>query len=173
MAVQIIIDGYNLIRRYPPLAEIELREFSQGREKLLQWLAEYRRTNPLPMTVVFDGGRGGGTREEHDRYRGIKITYSPLGQTADDIIKRLVWKNPSQSMVVSSDQELVHYCRAQGSGAMGSLEFASRINANLQSKEGFSSKDEDEEPLNSHKKKGLSHRPSKRKKQERRLWEKI
>jgi len=173
MAVQIIIDGYNLIRLYPPLAQVELREFSQGREKLLQWLADYRRTSPLPMTVVFDGGRGGGDREGHDLYRGIKITYSPLGQTADDIIKRLVRKNPVQSMVVSSDLELVNYCRAQGSGAMGSIEFASRVNAKLKSEEDYSPEDEEEEPLNSHKRKGVAHRLSKRKKRERRLWEKI
>jgi uncharacterized protein len=173
MAVQIIIDGYNLIRQYPPLAQVELREFSQGREKLLQWLADYRRTSALPLTVVFDGGRGGGDREEHDLYRGIKIIYSPLGQTADDIIKRLVRKNPAQSMVVSSDLELVNYCRALGSGAMGSLEFASRVNAKLKNKEDYSPKDEDEEQGNTRKRKGAAYKLSKRKKKEQRLWEKI
>ena len=171
--LQIIIDGYNLIRQYPPLAQVELREFSRGREKLLQWLADYRRISPLPMTVVFDGGRGGGAREEHDLYRGIKITYSPLGQTADELIKRLVRKNPAQSMVVTSDLELANCCRLQGSGAMGSLEFAARVNAKLNSQKEYSPKDEEEETSNSKKRKGLSHRPSKRKKKERRLWEKI
>ena len=141
MAVQVIIDGYNLIRLYQPLARVELRDFSQGREKLLHWLAEYRRTKPLSMMVVFDGGQGGGFSEEHDLYKGIKITYSPLGQTADDIIKRLVRKNPAQSLVVSSDLELVNYCRSQGAGAMGSLEFASRVNAKLEGGENFAAKD--------------------------------
>lgn len=173
MAVQIIIDGYNLIRLYEPLARVELRDFSQGREKLLHWLAEYRRTKPLPMTVVFDGGQGGRFSEEHDLYKGIKITYSPLGETADDIIKRLVRKNPAQSMVVSSDLELVTYCRSQGAGAMGSLEFASRVNAKLEGSESFAVPDKDEETLTPRKKKGVSHRISKRKKQETRFWNKI
>ena len=173
MAVQVIIDGYNLIRLYQPLARVELRDFSQGREKLLHWLAEYRRTKSLSMTVVFDGGQGGGFSEEHDLYKGIKITYSPLGQTADDIIKRLVRKNPAQSLVVSSDLELVNYCRSQGAGAMGSLEFASRVNAQLEGDENFAAKDEAEETLSSRKKKGLSHRISKRKKRETRFWDKI
>ena len=173
MAVQIIIDGYNLIRLYQPLARVELRDFSQGREKLLHWLAEYRRTKPLSMTVVFDGGQGGGFSEGHDLYKGIKITYSPLGQTADDIIKRLVRKNPAQSLVVSSDLELVNYCRSQGSGAMGSLEFASRVNAKLEGDENFAAKDEEEETLTPRKKKGASHRISKRKKRETRFWKKI
>jgi predicted RNA-binding protein with PIN domain len=173
MAVQVIIDGYNLIRLYQPLARVELRDFSQGREKLLHWLAEYRRTKSLSMTVVFDGGQGGGFSEEHDLYKGIKITYSPLGQTADDIIKRLVRKNPAQSLVVSSDLELVNYCRSQGAGAMGSKEFASRVNAQLEGDENFAAKDDDEEALSSRKKKGVSHRISKRKKRETRFWGKI
>jgi predicted RNA-binding protein with PIN domain len=173
MAVQIIIDGYNLIRLYQPLARVEIQNFSQGREKLLQWLAEYRRTTPLSMTVVFDGGRGGGLREEHNLYRGIRITYSPLGETADDIIKRLVRKNPAQSLVVSSDQELVNYCRSQGAGAMGSLDFASRVTAKLEGDEQIGAKDEEEETVTPRKKKGVSHRISKRKKRETRFWEKI
>jgi predicted RNA-binding protein with PIN domain len=173
MAVQILIDGYNLIRIYPPLARVEQRDFSQGREKLLQWLAEYRRTNALPMTVVFDGGQGGGSREEHDIFKGIRITYSPLGETADDIIKRLVRKNPAQSLVVSSDLELVTYCRSQGAGAMGCLEFASRVNAKLEGDEHFAAKDEEEEAATPRKKKGVSHRISKRKKRETRFWNKI
>jgi predicted RNA-binding protein with PIN domain len=173
MAVQIIIDGYNLIRLYQPLARVELQDFSQGREKLLQWLAEYRRTQPLSMTVVFDGGQGGGFCEGHDLYKGIKITYSPLGETADDIIKRLVRKNPAQSLVVSSDLELVNYCRSQGAGAMGSLEFASRVNAKLEGDDYLEAKDEEEETLTPKKKKGASHRISKRKKRETRFWEKI
>ncbi len=173
MAVQIIIDGYNLIRLYPPLARAEQKNFSQGREELLRWLEEYRRTKPLPLTVVFDGGRGGGLKEEHDRYKGIKITYSPLGVTADDIIKRLVRKDPAQILVVTSDLELANYCQSQGAGAMGSLEFASRVNAKLEEEAYFSDKEEVEENLNTRKKKGASHRISKRKKRETRLWNKI
>ena len=150
-----------------------MRDFSQGREKLLHWLAEYRRTKPLSMTVVFDGGQGGGFSEGHDIYRGIKITYSPLGQTADDIIKRLVRNKPAQSLVVSSDLELVNYCRSQGAGAMGSLEFASRVNANLEGNEKYESKEEEKETQRPGKKKGASHRISKRKKRETRFWGKI
>ncbi|HSO72617.1 MAG TPA: NYN domain-containing protein [Thermodesulfobacteriota bacterium] len=175
MAVQIIIDGYNLIRQYPSLARAESRDFSQGREKLLHWLAEYRRAKPLSMTVVFDGGQGGGFSEEHDLYKGIRITYSPMGQTADDIIKRLVRNKPAQSLVVSSDLELVNYCRSLGAGTMGSLEFASRVDAKLEGSEDLAVKDkeEEEEAPTPKKKKGASHRISKRKKRETRFWKEI
>jgi predicted RNA-binding protein with PIN domain len=128
------------------------------------------------MTVVFDGGQGGGFNEGHDLYKGIKITFSPLGVTADDVIKRLIRKNPAQSLVVSSDLELVNYCRSQGAGAMGSLEFASRVNAKLEGDVDFTAKtakDEEEETLTPKKKKGVSHRISKRKKRETRFWKKI
>jgi hypothetical protein len=60
MAFEIIIDGYNLIRKFPPLSRVEAQNFSRGREVLLEWLTEYRRQKPHPITVVFDGVRGGG-----------------------------------------------------------------------------------------------------------------
>src|SRR4030043_57059 len=64
MAIHILIDGYNLIRNYPPLTRVEYRDFTKGREALLQWLARYRQTTPNPITVVFDGQKGSIRSEE-------------------------------------------------------------------------------------------------------------
>ena len=73
MAVHILIDGYNLIRKYPPLSRVEQADFSKGRVKLLEWLSQYRRKIANPITVVFDGGKGGDPDEGRDIYKGMKI----------------------------------------------------------------------------------------------------
>jgi predicted RNA-binding protein with PIN domain len=175
MSIRIVIDGYNLIRNYSPLARMEQRDFSRGREMLLQWLAAYRQGHPGAMTVVFDGGQGGGFQEEQDLYKGIQIYYSPRGLTADDIIKRLIASRAENMLVVSSDRELVEFCRARGAGTIGAREFADRIQKRLEEVPG-AKEEEEEKTLPSsgpRKKKGLSYRPSKKKKKEMKYWGKI
>ena len=169
MPVHIIIDGYNLIRNYPPLSRVEEAEFSKGREGLLEWLSDYRRENNNPITVVFDGGKGGGLTEERDIYKGIKILYSRLGQTADEVIKRLVAREGEKTLVVTSDLELSIYCRYQGAGSIRSEEFARKIQEkNIEvNKGGIKEETLDALPK---RKKGASYRLSKKAKRERKHW---
>jgi predicted RNA-binding protein with PIN domain len=140
---------------------------------LLEWLAAYRQEHPGSITVVFDGTQGGGFREEHDLFKGIQITYSPRGQTADDIIKRLTASRAANTLVVTSDRDLAQSCRARGAGTIGAREFADRIQKRLE--EESRSSDEDEAPRvsGSRKKKGLARRPSKKQKKEMKYWGKI
>ena len=168
-----MIDGYNLIRNFPPLARTEEQEFSRGREMLLKWLAAYRQEHPGTIVVVFDGAQGGGFQEERDLFRGIQVIYSPRGQTADDIIKRIITAQPANTLVVSSDRELVEFCRLRGAGTIGAREFAGRIQQRLKSRPGADAKDEPPPSSGLKKKKGLSHRPSKKKKREMKYWGKI
>ncbi|MBI5583204.1 MAG: NYN domain-containing protein [Deltaproteobacteria bacterium] len=173
MTIRILIDGYNLIRNFPPLARTEQQDFSRGREMLLKWLAAYRQEHPGTILVVFDGAQGGGYQEERDLFRGIQVIYSPRGQTADDIIKGLITFRAANTLVVSSDRELAEFCRVRGSGTIGAREFAGRIQKRL---EAVPELDEADEPLLSSgakKKKGLSRRPSKKKKRAMKYWGKI
>ena len=173
MAIRILIDGYNLIRNFPPLARAEQYELARGRETLLEWLADYRRAHPGPITVVFDGGRGGSYQEEHDLYRGIKITFSAWGQTADEVIKGLVTPKADKTLVVSSDRELMDYCRGRGAGVIGSREFANRLQVRIAEVKNPEEKEEPERYPTPKKKKGLARRPSKKAKREMKYWGKI
>ncbi len=130
MAIRLIVDGYNLIRKFPPLSRAEEADFSRGREMLLEWLSQYRQKVPNPITVVFDGGKGGGLVEGRDIYKGIKVLYSPLGKTADDLIKGLVDREGEKSLVVTSDRELGSYCHCRKSGWIRSEEFAQQDSRN-------------------------------------------
>lgn len=170
MAIHILIDGYNLIRKYPPLARSEKADFSKGREKLLEWLSQYRRKNANPITVVFDGGQGGDPDGGRDIYKGIKIRYSPLGQSADDIIKQVVKKEGDKILVVTSDQELAAYCRIFKTGWIRSEDFARRIEEQIRSA-ARNSMEEEEPGVLPKKKKGTAFRLSKKAKRERKHWE--
>jgi uncharacterized protein len=170
MTIHILIDGYNLIRKYPPLSRVEEAEFSKGREKLLDWLSQYRRKITNPLTVVFDGGKGGGLSEGRDIYKGIKILYSPQGQTADDIIKRLVKKEEGKILVVTSDQELGSYCRFFKKGWIRSEDFARRIQEQIWTGDQQTFKEDDPEDRPK-KKKGAAFRLSKKAKREKKYWD--
>jgi predicted RNA-binding protein with PIN domain len=170
MTIHILIDGYNLIRKYPPLSRVEKADFSQGREKLLEWLSQYRQKIPNPVTVIFDGGQGGALVEGRDIYKGIKILYSPLGQTADDIIKRLAKREGEKTLVVTSDQELGSYCRFFKAGWIRSEDFAHRIQEQIWSEDQKTFQEDDpEDPPK--KKRGTAFRLSKKTKKEKKYWE--
>ncbi len=170
--IRLIIDGYNLIRKFPPLSRVEEADFSKGREKLLEWLSQYRQKVPNPITVVFDGGKGGGLVEGRDIYKGIKVIYSPLGKTADDLIKGLVDREGGKSLVITSDQELGSYCRFRKSGWIRSEEFAQRIQNKLMDRDKGEFVEEDQDPWPK-KKKGTAFRISKKAKKERKYWDNL
>src|SRR4030043_2088778 len=170
MAIHILIDGYNLIRNYPPLTRVEYRDFTKGREALLQWLARYRQTTPNPITVVFDGQKGSGLAEERDVYKGIKILYSHAGQTADEGIKRLAAREGGKFLVVTSDLELSTYCRSYQTGSIRSEEFAHKVEEKILKRDKGVIEEEEPEILPK-KKKGTAFRISKKAKREKKFWE--
>ena len=51
--------------------------------------------------MIFDGGKGGDLVEGRDVYKGIKVLYSPLGKTADDLIKGLVDREGEKTLVIT------------------------------------------------------------------------
>jgi predicted RNA-binding protein with PIN domain len=59
--------------------------------------------------VVFDGWLAGGLKESRDRRAGMAIIYSRRGERADEVIKRLLERERSRAVVVSSDRELQEF----------------------------------------------------------------
>ena len=168
MSIHLLIDGYNLIRNYLPLSKVETLNFSKGREALLEWLAGYRKVNPVPITVIFDGQDKGDLLNQRDIYKGIKILYSRSAQTADDLIKRLVTQKEGNFLVVTSDSALSSYCRSHQAGSIKSEEFAKKVREKLFQKE--SMYNEEEPGISGTKKKGRAFRLSKKRKNDTRYW---
>jgi uncharacterized protein len=127
MSVHLIIDGYNLIRQSLWLSLLDARDLEAGREALLEALGGYRRRRPQhSITVVFDGWQGGGVQESRDRVQGIGVVYSRRGERADEVIKRLLRREGSRAVLVSSDRELQDCAEATGAVWVAAPQFESQ-----------------------------------------------
>jgi uncharacterized protein len=112
----IIIDGYNLIGTHH-------RDLNSRREELIQLLAAYRKIKDHEITVVFDGWKSGGGREEQISTAGINVIYSRIGEKADAVIKRIISRDSKEWIVITSDNEIVSHAWSCGSVPLPSAEF--------------------------------------------------
>jgi len=104
--MHLIVDGYNLIRQSSRLQILDAMDLQAGREALLELLSHYQSRSHHRITVVFDGWQGGGLQETRDRHQGLLIVYSRRGERADEVIKRLLYKERERALVVTSDREI-------------------------------------------------------------------
>ena len=162
MGLHLIVDGYNLIRASASLSRQERLGLEEGRQALLERLVAYKRVKAWPVTVVFDAAEGYGLGEKTEKVSGIRVVYSRIGQTADDIIARMARRMGNQALVVTSDRELGRRVEAAGATAVDSLEFEARLEAAFQMQVfGAAPEEEEREVTLSTKKKGPSRRVSK------------
>ena len=116
----IIIDGYNLIGTTHG-------DLSVHRDKLILLLSEYRKLKAHDITIVFDGWKSGGAREETLKTGGISVIYSRLGENADYVIKRIIGREKKEWIVVSSDRDVAAFAWANGCIAVPSARFMAVI----------------------------------------------
>lgn len=86
MELEILVDGYNIIKNNEMFQFAEKRNRAEARSLLIKQLrSRYMRTTHR-VTVVFDGDGAHETvmHEEH-----IRVIYSKHGETADSVIARL------------------------------------------------------------------------------------
>jgi uncharacterized protein len=176
MAVHVVVDGYNLIRRSGSLSGEEELSLEHGREALIEKLRQYKRTKRHRITVVFDGADKVTLAEEKTQQKGIKIIYSRQGRTADSVIRKICRDQGENVVVVTSDGELASYAELFGSVVMASEEFEAKVEmssyANLKGLEG---EDEGEgwSPAKGTSKRGPARRSSKKERKRRQKWKKI
>jgi len=163
----ILIDGYNLIRQSDILRHYERQSLEEGRRALIAKLIEYEKRRGHKITVVFDGWKNGSADEGRDRAGKINIIYSRHGEKADDVIKRIAAHTAEDTLVVSSDREIVSYITRCGKTALPSLEFEVIMNKVISPSLGGNSTAEkqDENPERQHKKKGPARRLPRAKRQ--------
>ena len=126
MPLELIIDGYNLIRQSDSLSAIDARSLEQGREALLERLAAYKKVRGHPITVVFDGWGGFEPVSTRTRHKGIEVVYTGKGETADEWIQRRVG-GVQYGAVVTSDREIQHHAERAGLSAISSNEFERKM----------------------------------------------
>lgn len=85
----VFVDGYNVIRNTPALAELERVNMEAGREALLRRLiARYRHT-PYEVVIVFDGADERETSQPVTGFSRGRVIFSRCGEKADSVIIRM------------------------------------------------------------------------------------
>ena len=163
MTLHIIVDGYNLIRQTPRLAEMDRRNLESGREALIRLLSGYRHARPHRITVVFDGADGPDFPGSRQTRMGIHILFSSAGENADMVIKRLAARDREKALVVTSDRDVISGAEACRAATINSQSFGEKLTF-LSNIDGFPGPSEEEfsgwRPTT--KKKGPSRRAPKR-----------
>ena len=130
MPLELIIDGYNLIRQSDTFRRLDARSLEQGRDALLARLVAYQKVRNHPITVVFDGWGGFNVESTIQRQQGIVVIYTGKGETADDWIKRQLEKM-QYGAVVTSDRDIGRHAERVGIAAIPSRLFERRMEAAL------------------------------------------
>jgi predicted RNA-binding protein with PIN domain len=169
MPLELIIDGYNLIRQSDSLRRLDARKLEQGRAALLELLAAYAKVKGHAITVVFDGWGGDSPTSTGTRYKGVTVIYTGKGELADEWIKRKAGQL-QYGAVVTSDREISRHAERVGVAAIESPVFERRMEAALATdikKQDIDEEawEDEEEELVETRKKGTAWRLSK---QERR-----
>jgi len=167
MTMHIIVDGYNLIRQSKRWSLIDRQDLETGREALVDALAAYKKVKAHRITVVFDGATAPACTIKRDRRKGIAIHFSSRGETADDVIKRMVRRDRERALVVSSDQEILQSAESHGAAGISATEFEDKLTQASWCDQRVSADDESASWTPTTKKKGPSRRLSKRSRRNR------
>ena len=119
MGRDILVDGYNVIKRDVSFQALSAKNLAAARQLLVNQLATRYRHTPHQVTVVFDGD---GVSEQSTQDRRVRIMYSRAGETADSVIARLAAsaRAAGREVELYSDDSEVRQSVAQQGGRVGS-----------------------------------------------------
>jgi predicted RNA-binding protein with PIN domain len=118
----LVVDGYNVTKR--GFGEMSLE---QQRKRLITGLGGLAAQTGDEVTVVFDGAER--MHGLPPAPRGVRVLFSRKGETADDLIRRLVRAEPAGRpiVVVSSDREVADGVRRHGAYPLGADSLLRRL----------------------------------------------
>jgi len=118
----LVVDGYNVTKTGFAEASLE-----QQRTRLVSGLGGVAAQTGAEITVVFDGAERLPVAPAAPR--GVRVLFSRRGQTADELIRRLVRAEPPGRpvVVVSSDKEVADGVRRAGAYPVASMVLVQRL----------------------------------------------
>ncbi len=125
-----LIDGFNLIYKFPHLEEKMYRgELNDARDGLIEILIEFKKIHKSTIRVVFDGKKNPSNNLKHECVSKIDIFYS-LDYSADFLIKEFVKsaKYPKTITVITSDKDILFYINRFKAKKIESEKFAMFVN---------------------------------------------
>jgi predicted RNA-binding protein with PIN domain len=111
----LIVDGHSMIFAWPEMRKLHARRNQSAREAVVKQLTEYQDFTGVHVAVVFDG-QGGKVTEETEP-GGIQVFYSGAGQTADDVIERLVARYGKEHEITVATDDMMEQQTAITFGA--------------------------------------------------------
>jgi predicted RNA-binding protein with PIN domain len=120
--VHLVVDGYNVTKTgYGDLS------LAQQRNRLTQVLAVLAARTGAEVTCVYDGANRPPAMPPTPR--GVRVLFSIPGQSADELIRRLVAAEPRGRpvVVVSSDREVADAARRAGAYPVASASLLARL----------------------------------------------
>jgi len=114
----VFVDGYNVAKLRFPLLVLEGQ-----RERCIDLCEDMARRWGTNIVVVFDGTSGAGVAGTTRRL--VRVTYSPEGVIADDVIRAEVAALPDEVpvVVVTNDQAVIADVKAMGANPLSSDRF--------------------------------------------------
>lgn len=118
----LVVDGYNVTKT--AFAEVSLE---QQRTRLVNRLGGLAAQTGAEVTVVFDGAER--LPVAPSAPRGVRVLFSRRGETADELIRRLVRAEPPGRpvIVISSDKEVADGVRRSGAYPVASAVLVQRL----------------------------------------------
>lgn len=121
--VHLVVDGYNVTKTGFPELSLE-----DQRSRLVRGLAAVAARSGAEVTCCFDGADLPG-RVPGPGARGVRVLFSRPGETADELIRRLVAAEPAGRpvVVVSSDREVAEDARRAGARPVAAAALVRRL----------------------------------------------
>jgi predicted RNA-binding protein with PIN domain len=123
----LIVDGYNLIYNYPGVGKLFERDREEARNKMAESLKVYSEYKKADVVIVYDGDQ----RDEFSvRDEGcLQVRFSRFPEKADVLIRKLAdqWRESADISVVTSDSEIMSWCRARRIHAIPSQRFSDDV----------------------------------------------
>ncbi len=131
----LIIDGYNVLRsgsRYKQIAGPDYTDdaFNRARETLINDVVGYA-GHEWGAVIVFDGAKNRFSTGEAESVGGVRIMFSPSGQSADKVIEKLAHdarERGIEALVVTSDATIQDTVFGGGVDRMSANDFSWEMN---------------------------------------------
>ncbi|MCD6406097.1 MAG: NYN domain-containing protein [Planctomycetes bacterium] len=124
--LHIVVDGYNFLHASRDTDwDFTALSLEEAREAIVAFLAVHRGALREKVTVVFDGTRSVVYGAKSENTRGVEVIFSEPGETADEVICRMVAgsPNPRAFLVVTADRAIRNAVQASGARIIGPRNF--------------------------------------------------
>ena len=131
----LIVDGYNVLRsgsRYKQIAGPDYTDdtFNNARETLINDVVSFA-GHEWGAVIVFDGARNKFSTGNAESVGGVRIMFSPSGQSADKVIEKLAHdarERGVEALVVTSDATIQDTVFGGGVDRMSANDFSWEMN---------------------------------------------